>query len=117
MVDSPYNPILSVDLARPINTTLGYMEWRDTVAHHGEDLFNALKKMTAQELRAAHDRLLGGLTAERLNPSASHGNFHLAAGMIRGLLYKLGHKLSIDYHDALLRATQEELTRRQGGKR
>lgn len=96
MSDSPHNPILFVNLARPANTTLGYMEWRDTVAHRGEDLLNALEKMTVQELHAAHDRLLGGLTAERLNPSASHGDFHLAAGMIRGLLYKLGHKLSIE---------------------
>lgn len=96
MSDSPHNPILFVNLARPANTTLGYMEWRDTVVHRGEDLLNALEKMTVQELYAAHDRLLGGLTAERLNPSASHGDFHLAAGMIRGLLYKLGHKLSIE---------------------
>ena len=80
----------------PTNTTLGYLEWRDTIAHRDEDLLNALEKMTVQELYAAHDRLLGGLAAERLNPSASHGNFHLAAGMIRGLLYKLGHRLRIE---------------------
>lgn len=96
MSDSPHNPILFVNLARPANTTLGYMEWRDTVAHRGEDLLNALEKMTVQELYAAHDRLLGGLTAERLNPSASHGDFHLAAGMIRGLLYKAGHKFDAE---------------------
>ena len=89
------NPSL-IGKLKPANVTLGYMEWRDTVAHRGEDLLNALEKMTVQELYAAHDRLLGGLAAERLNPSASHGDFHLAAGMIRGLLYKLGHKLSIE---------------------
>lgn len=83
-------------MANPTNTTLGYMEWRDTVAHRGEDLLNALEKMTVQELYAAHNRLLGGLTAERLNPSASHGDFHLAAGMIRGLLYKAGHKFDVE---------------------
>lgn len=62
MSDSPHNPILLVNLARPANTTLGYMEWRDTVAHRGEDLLNALEKMTVQELYAAHDRLPVGYT-------------------------------------------------------
>lgn len=42
-------------MANPTNVTLGYMEWRDTVAHRGEDLLNALEKMTVQELYAAHD--------------------------------------------------------------
>lgn len=83
-------------MVNPTNVTLGYMEWRDTVAHRGEDFLNALEKMTVPELYAAHGRLLGGLAAERLNPSASFGDFHLAAGMIRGLLYKAGHKLSIE---------------------
>ena len=96
MSDSPHNPILFVDLARPANTTLGYLEWRDTVAARGEDLLDALEKLTVPELYAANNRLMGGLAAERLNPTNSHGDFHLAAGMIRGLLYKLGHKLSIE---------------------
>ena len=80
----------------PTKYTLGYLEWRDTVADRGEDLLSALEKLTVSELYAANDRLIGGLAAERLNPSASHGDFHLAAGIIRGLLYKLGHKLSIE---------------------
>lgn len=81
-----------VDKPQLANVTLGYMEWRDTVADRGEDLFDALEKLTVPELYAAKDRLLGGLAAERLNPTNSHGDFQLAAGMIRVLLYKAGHK-------------------------
>lgn len=75
-------------------TTLGYLEWRDTVATRGERLFGALEKLTVPELYAANDRLIGGLAAERLNPTNSHGDFHLAAGMIRSLLYRAGHKFN-----------------------
>lgn len=80
----------------PTNTTLGYMEWRDTVVDRDESLIEALGKLTIPELLAANRRLTGGLAAERLNPSASRGDFHLAAGVIRGLLYKLGYKLNIE---------------------
>lgn len=94
MSDSPHNSILFVDLARPANTTLGYMEWRDTVAHRGEDLLDALEKLTVSDLYTAYARLISGLVAERLNPTNSHGDFHFAAGVIRGLLYKAGHKFN-----------------------
>ena len=83
-------------MANPTNMTLGYMEWRDTVADRSEYLLDALEKLTVPELYAANDRLMGGLAAERLNPTNSHGDFHLAAGMIRGLLYKAGHKFSAE---------------------
>ena len=84
------------DMANPANVTLGYLEWRDTVAARGEDLFDALEKLTVPELYAAKDRLMGGLAAERLNPTNSHGGFNLAAGIIRGLLYKAGHKFDAE---------------------
>lgn len=81
---------------QPIRMTPDYLKWRDTVAGRGEDLLNALKKLTVPELYAAKDRLMGGLAAERLNPTISRGDFHFAAGMIRGLLYKAGHKFSAE---------------------
>lgn len=84
------------DMANPTNITPGYLEWCDTVADRGEDLLDALEKLTVPELYAANDRLLGGLAAERLNPTNSHGDFHLAAGIIRGLLYKAGHKFDAE---------------------
>lgn len=87
---------------QPVNITLGYFEWRDTVAARDEDLLDALEKLTVPELYAANDRLMGGLAAERLNPTNSHGDFHFAAGMIRGLLYKAGHKFNtggLDHKD------------------
>lgn len=87
------NPIL-VGKLQPVNVTLGYLEWRDTVAARDEDLLDALEKLTVPELYAANDRLISGLAAERLNPTNSHGDFHFAAGMIRGLLYKAGHKFN-----------------------
>lgn len=71
---------------QPANATLGYLEWRDTVAARGEDLFEAVNKLTVPELLDANDRLMGGLAAERLNPTNSCGDFHFAAGVIRGLL-------------------------------
>ena len=80
------------DMIKPDNVALGYLEWRDTVAARGEDLLDALEKLTVPELYAANDRLMGGLAAERLNPTNSHGDYHLAAGMVCGLLYKAGHK-------------------------
>ena len=83
-------------MANPANVMLSYLKWRDTVAARGENLINALEKLTVPELYAANDRLMGGLAAERLNPTNSHGGFHLAAGMIRGLLYKAGHKLDTE---------------------
>lgn len=83
-------------MANPTNMTLVYLGWRDTVANRGENLLDALEKLTVPELYAAHLRLIGGLAAERLNPSASHGDFHLAAGIIRGLLYKAGHKFKAE---------------------
>lgn len=89
------HPIL-VGKLQPVNVTLGYLEWRDTVADRSEDLLDALEKLTVPELYAANDRLMGGLAAERLNPTNSHGDFHLAAGMIRSLLYKAGHKFSAE---------------------
>ena len=89
------HPIL-VGKLQPVNVTLGYLEWRDTVADRGEDLLDALEKLTVPELYAANDRLIGGLAAERLNPTSSHGDFHLAAGIIRGLLYKAGHKFDTE---------------------
>lgn len=72
--------------------TPGYIEWRDTVATRDERLLEALEKLTIHELFAANARLRGGLAAERLNPTSSHGDFHLAAGMIRGLLSKATRK-------------------------
>ena len=82
--------------SQPPCTTPGYLEWRDTVAARGEDLLDALEKLTIPELFAANSRLMGGLAAERLNPTRSHGDFHLAAGIIRGLLYRAGHKFDAE---------------------
>ena len=83
------------NLPPPDNMTLGYMEWRDTVAQRNEALLVALRRLTISELYAAYERLIGGLTAERLNPDMSHGNFHLAAGIIRGLLVENGVSASM----------------------
>ena len=69
---------------------------RATIETRGENLINALEKLTVPELYAANDRLIGGLAAERLNPTNSHGGFNLAAGIIRGLLYKAGHKFDAE---------------------
>lgn len=93
--DMTNHPILVCKL-QPANVTLGYLEWRDTVAARDEDLLNALEKLTVYELYAAYGRLISGLAAERLNPTNSHGDFHLAAGMICGFLYKAGHKFSVE---------------------
>ena len=84
------------DMTNPANVMLSYLKWRDTVAARGENLINALEKLTVPELYAANDRLMGGLAAERLNPTNSHGGFSLAAGIIRGLLYKAGHKFDAE---------------------
>lgn len=84
------------DMTNPANVMLSYLKWRDTVAARGENLINALEKLTVPELYAANDRLMGGLAAERLNPTNSHGGFNLAAGIIRGLLYKAGHKFDAE---------------------
>lgn len=83
-------------MANPANVIISYLKWRDTVAARGENLINALEKLTVPELYAANDRLMGGLAAERLNPTNSHGGFNLAAGIIRGLLYKAGHKFDAE---------------------
>ena len=83
-------------MANPANVMLSYLKWRDMVAARGENLINALEKLTVPELYAANDRLMGGLAAERLNPTNSHGGFNLAAGIIRGLLYKAGHKFDAE---------------------
>ena len=83
-------------MTNPANVMLSYLKWRDTVAARGENLINALEKLTVPELYAANDRLMGGLAAERLNPTNSHGGFNLAAGIIRGLLYKAGHKFDAE---------------------
>ena len=83
-------------MANPANVILSYLKWRDTVAARGENLINALEKLTVPELYAANDRLIGGLAAERLNPTNPHGGFNLAAGIIRGLLYKAGHKFDAE---------------------
>lgn len=82
--------------AHPARATLGYIEWRATVAAPNENLLNALEKLTTPELSAAYGRLTGGLAAERLNPTNSHGNFHLAAGMICGLLFVRNRKHSAE---------------------
>lgn len=83
-------------MTNPDNVTLSYLKWRDTVCNRDEYLVGALKKLTVSELYAANDRLMSGLAVERLNPTNSHGYFHLAAGMIRGLLYKAGHKFNAE---------------------
>lgn len=77
-------------------TTPGYIEWRDTVARRDQYLFDALEKLTIPELLAAENRLIGGLAAECLNPTGSHGDFHFAAGMIRGLLSKASRNPSAE---------------------
>ena len=91
MVNDMSNPIL-VSKMHAADSPFGYLKWRDTIAARDEDLLDALGKLTVPELHAAKYRLLGGLVAERLNPTNSHGAFHFAAGMIHGLLYKAGHK-------------------------
>lgn len=73
-----------------------YLTWRDTVCDRGEDLSSALEKLTTSELYAAYERLMGGLAAERLAPENSGCDFHLAAGMIHGLLRRAGHKSSAE---------------------
>lgn len=91
MVNDMSNPIF-VGKLRAADPPFSYLKWRDTVAQREENLINALEKLTAPELRAAKDRLLGGLAAERLDPMTSRGDFHYAAGILDGLLYKAGHK-------------------------
>lgn len=81
---------------RPTRTTSGYTEWRATVAAPNENLLDALEKLTIPELFAANDRLMGGLAAERLNPTNSNGDFHLAAGMLRGLIFAKSRKPSVE---------------------
>lgn len=80
----------------PTRAKLGYLEWRATVAAPDEGLLNALEKLTIPELFAASNRLMGGLAAERLNPTSSHGDFHLAAGMIRALMLVKSRKPSAE---------------------
>lgn len=76
--------------------TPGYIEWRDTVARRDQYLFDALEKLTIPELFAAENRLMGGLAAERLNPANSSGDFHFAAGIVRGLLSKATRKPNVE---------------------
>lgn len=82
--------------SQPPCTTPSYLEWRDTVADRDEYLLDALEKLTIPELFAANDRLMGGLAAERLNPTNSNADFHLAAGMLRGLIFVKSRKPSVE---------------------
>lgn len=77
-----------------VSMTPGYIEWRDTVARRDQFLFDALEKLTIPELFDAKNRLMGGLAAERLNPANSSGDFHFAAGIVRGLIFAKSRKPS-----------------------
>lgn len=69
--------------------TLGYLDWRRTIARDYERLDEIVSELTLEAAQAAFDSAIVGFTAERLNPDASQGDFHFARGLLLGHICKL----------------------------
>lgn len=66
-----------------------YASWRDQFIPRNVDLLDGLEALTDEELQRAWRELLPGISAERLHPRSPEfdGSFHLAAGMIMGIMH------------------------------
>ena len=79
-----------------------YRRWKETHLPAGDacstfPLDKQLEALSDERLIAAHDEAMAGLTAEKLLAHIKPiGNFHYAAGLTTGLLFKRGlhHKRS-----------------------
>ena len=80
-----------------MEATVGYVEWRATISTDPHiALAAALRTLPTAKLQDAYAQLIPGLAAERLNPSESSGDFHLAAGLIQETLFMRKHIPSME---------------------
>ena len=73
-----------------------YRRWKETYLPAGDttstySLIQQFRALGDERLKAAHEAAMAGLTAEKLLAHIKPiGNFHYAAGLTTGLLFKRG---------------------------